>query len=269
MRDRDQVDAENWGEMGTSEDEREFLEEASQAVDSEVCFLPSATDQAVRVLGAIRDSATWVASDRPDFYSLPNQIGLEVMRVDDHPKVGKVTNPTLAREREVKRELLAAFPSIAKDARISVLASTDLPSYQDHNIEAYRDIFHRVLTGHARKVEAYRENHPGYLIVMLVRDESSAYAITEQPVPVLRNGQSTPARPHLWFLDSHFTNVIAESNADFIIWSTPYKHVWHLDPSGQRVKMDLPALAIYDVAEMARWSESVTYDPRFIVSLEE
>lgn len=255
--------------MGTIEDEREFLEEASLAVDSEVCFLPSTTNRAVRVLGAIRDSDTWVGSDRPDFYSVFHQIGLEVMRVDDHPKVGKLTNPTLAREREVEREVRAALPSIPKDVKLSVLASTDLPSYEDHNIEAYRDTFRRVLTGHARKVEEYRENHPGYLTVMLVRDESSAYAIAEQPVPVLRNGQSTPGRPHLWFLDAHFTKIIAESNADFVIWSTPYKHVWHLDPSGTRVKMDLPALAIYDVAEMASWSESVTYDPRFMVSLEE
>lgn len=84
--------------MGTSDDERAFLNEVSLTEDAEVCFLPAATDEAIALLSAIRDPGSWVGSDRPDFYSDAHELALEVMRVDDHPKVGRVINPTLARE---------------------------------------------------------------------------------------------------------------------------------------------------------------------------
>lgn len=54
-----------------------------------------------------------------------------------------------------------------------------------------------------------------------------------------------------------------------MIWSTPYKHTWQVDASGRRAKIDLPTLAIYDMAAMLGWDAPVVYDPTRMLSLEE
>ncbi|QYG11381.1 hypothetical protein [Microbacterium sp. PAMC22086] len=254
--------------MGTSDDERAFLDEVSLASDKEVCFLPTATADAVALLGAIRDSGSWVGSDRPDFHSEAHELAIEVMRVDDHPRVGKVTNPTLARERKIEREVREAVPSIGHDVRVVVTADTGLSSEEDHNFDAYRQAFSRIVVGHSQKVEAYREHHPEYALAMLIRDESSAYAQAERPAGAPAEGETIVGQPHYWFLDAYFTRIIATSKADFVIWSTPYKHAWHVDAFGRRVKMHLPTLAIYDVAAMSGWDDPFIYETNRMISVE-
>ncbi|MGZ0712603.1 hypothetical protein ACWPKO_30120 (plasmid) [Coraliomargarita sp. W4R53] len=255
--------------MGTSEDERAFLDDVSFVDNDEVCFLPVATGEAAGLLTAVRDSDSWVGSDRPDFYSNDHQIAIEVMRVDDHPNVGKITNPTLAREREIEREVRASFPALDADVRVTVIADTGLASDADHNFNAYRQAFTRIVTDHSQKVETYRDRHPEYTLALLIRDESSAYARVERdPRPAVRD-ELIAAEPHYWFLDDHFTRVIAKSNADYVIWSTPYKHAWHIDAQGRRLKVQLPAVAIYDVAAMLAWHDALIYEPSRMQSLEE
>lgn len=255
--------------MGTSEDERAFLEDVSLVDNPEICFLPAVTDEAVALLAALRDSDSWVGSDRPDFYSNVHQIALEVMRVDDHPKVGKITNPTLAREREIEREVRASFPALESDVRVTVIADTGLASDADHNFNAYRQAFTRIVAGHSRKVETYRNRHPEYTLALLIRDESSAYARVGWDARPAVKDELIVSEPHYWFLDDHFTRVIAESNADYVIWSTPYKHAWYLNTQGQRMKAQLPTLAVYDVAAMFTWHDALIYEPSRVQSLEE
>lgn len=256
--------------MATSDDERTFLDEVSLPSDKEVCFLPAATDKALALLDAIRASGSWIGGDRPDFHSREFEMALEVMRVDDHPRVGKVTNPTLAREKKIERELRQALPSVSEDARVRVNADTGLSSEKNHNFDAYREAFTRVVVGHSRKVDAYRANHPGYALGMLIRDESSAYMQTDIAARAPATaGETITGKPHYWFLDAYFTQTIAKSGADYVVWSTPYKHAWHLDTFGKRMKMNLPTLAIYDVAAMSEWDEPIIYEPSGVISVEE
>ena len=256
--------------MGTSDDERAFLDEVSLPSDEEACFLPTATNDAIALLGAIRDPGSWVGSDRPDFHSGAYELAIEVMRVDDHPRVGKLTNPTLAREKKIERELREALPSVKEDARVWVNADTGLSSENDHNFNAYRDAFSRVVVGHSQKVNAYRANHPGYALCMLIRDESSAYMQTDVAARAPTGaGEIVSGKPHYWFLDSYFTQIIAESGADFVVWSTPYKHAWYIDAFGRRMKMNLPTLAIYDITAMSEWEDSIIYESSGIISVEE
>lgn len=256
-------------DLGTSDDERAFLDEAALATDAEVCLLPTASDAVVAVLHAIRDSGSWVGSDRPDFYSELHDLAIEVMRVDDHPKVGKVTNPTLAQERRSEREVRAALPSMSPGVNVVVVADTGLPSEKDHNFDAYRQAFARIVGGHSRKVNAYREKHPDYALAMLIRDESSAYAQADRAEQPPAQGETVAGQPHFWFLDDFFTRIIAASKAEFVIWSTPYKHLWHIDGLGRHVKMQLPALAIYDVAAMSGWEDSLICPSNRMLSVEE
>ena len=256
--------------MGTFDDERVILRRIELVRDPEVCFLPDPTGEAVAFLSAVRDLTLWTKCERPDFYADELQLTIEVMRVDDHPKVGKLTNPTLARDRDLEREIRAAFPSMNPDIPVVVIANTGLPSEMDHNFSAYRAAFARIVGDHAAKVAAYRERHPGYALALLVHDESSAYAQAEEPTSAPpSDGMRFRGQPHYWFLDAYFTQIIAESGANFFFWHTPYKHIWHLDASGRQAKAELPTLAVYDIAAMADWNDQLAYNPSRIVSVEQ
>ena len=255
--------------MGTFEDERAILADIELVRDLEVCFLPGPTAKAVAFLSAVRDLPLWTKGERPDFHSDEQGLAIEVMRVDDHPKIGKITNPTLAREAALEREIREAIPSIDPDIPVLIIANTGLPSEEDHNFTAYRKAFARVVGNHAAKVDAYREGRPGYSLALLVHDESSANVQSREPInaPPTR-GTRVLGRAHYWFLDAYFTQIVAESGADFFFWHTPYKHVWHIDAFGRQAKADLPLLAVYDISAMADWNSQVTYDPSHITNLE-
>lgn len=255
--------------MSTSDDERDYLEALAHISDAGVCFLPDMTNEAVVLLEALRDSSGWTSSDRPDFYSDRHKVAIEVMRVDDHPQIGNLTNPTLAREARLAREVRDAMPWLGADVRVTVVGNTGLPTHDDHNYQAYRDTFSRVVTSHAAKVPTYRAHHPGYALAMLIRDESSAYAEAVSAGAGVVAGEPRACRPHLWFLDARFIETIEASNAEFVIWSTPYKHVWHIDDDGERMKIPLPELCIFNVAALPGWSDPLAYDPSRLVSVEE
>ena len=256
--------------MGTFDDERAILTEIELMRDPEVCFLPDPTGESIAFLSAVRDLPLWTKSERPDFYSDELRLSIEVMRVDDHPKVGKIKNPTLARETDLEREIRAAFPSMNPDIPVVVIANTVLPSEKDHNFSAYRAAFARIVGNHTKKVAAYRDRHPGYDLALLVHDESSAYAQAEQSTSAPpSDGMTFRGQPHYWFLDSYFTQIIAESGADFFFWHTPYKHIWHLEASDRQAKAELPTLAVYDIVAMADWNDQLAYNPSRIVSVEQ
>jgi hypothetical protein len=256
--------------VGTFDDERVILTDIGSVRDHEVCFLPDPNAGAAAFLSAVRDLPSWEKSERPDFYSDEHQLAIEVTRVDDHPKVGKITNPTLARETELEREIRAAYPSMNTDIQVVVIADTGLPSEKDHNFTAYRKAFARIVGNHAAKVAAYRGRHPGYALALLVHDESSAYAQVEEPTNTSpSNGTRFPGRAHYWFLDAFFTQIVAESGADFFFWHTPYKHIWHVNAFGRQTEAELPTLAVYDIAALADWNDQLVYDPSLIVSVEE
>lgn len=256
--------------MGAYDDELAILTDVELVPNPEVCFLPEPTDGAVAFLSAVRDTPSWTNSERPDLYSDEHRLAIEVMRVDDHPKVGKVTNPTLARESEVEREIRVALPDNSPDIPIFVIADTRLPSELNHNFRAYREAFARIVTNHASKVATYREHHPGYALALLVHDESSAYAESEEPTePVPSDRSRRSGRPHYWFLDSYFARIIAESGADFFFWHAPFKHIWHHDALGRRAKVELPTLAVYDIAALGSWDGQMKYDASRVASVEE
>jgi len=255
--------------MGMFDDEHAILRDIESVKNLDVCFIPDAMDGAVAFLAAVRDIGSWTKSERPDFYSDELRLTIEMMRVDDHPKVGKLTNPTLARETEMRREIREAFPSLGPEVRIVTIADTGLPTDDDHNFTAYRETFARVVGNHVAKVPAYRKRHPGYTLALLVHDESSAYGYVERSsdAPV-SDGMTFLARAHYWFLDTFFTQIVGESGVDYFFWHTPYKHIWHLDAFGQKVKAKLPALTVYNVAAMADWNDQLDYNPGKIVSVE-
>lgn len=200
------------------------------------------------IYNATHDEKTWSrwidsagkADKTPDFYCDSLQMMMEVMRFDDKAyKKGK-KNPSLERESEMLKELensgmLESFPNLQ---HIQLNSVTELPTDEDHNFCRYRDNFVRVLVSHSRQTSTYRKNHPGYVLIFFVFDETSGV--------YHRKISTTQVQHHFYWADSVIVKAIAESKADFLIWFKPYNAYETLEG----MKNDLPKIIIYDIANM-------------------
>jgi hypothetical protein len=156
------------------DDENRIIEHFQDVVNNSVVFFPQETEAAIQAFVSIHDKQNWAKwkdssgkdDPPPDFFSNETGFMMEVMRVDDHAyenKKGRVINPTLARETQLRKEIanrgiLAPFPN---HKYIYINADTRLPTDQDHNYVFYKENFVRTVKNHASKVTLYRQNHPG------------------------------------------------------------------------------------------------------------
>ena len=222
----------------TYKDEREIVDHAKQLDDAEICFFPTESDLAHRVIKSLRGSSL-THRERPDFEDLPHSLLLEAMRVDDHPGTGK-KDATRARESSVLRELReAGLAEMFPNASLVADVNTGLPTDKDHNYQAYLTQFARVVGDHARKVTAYRATRPGFHLGFLIFDESTAYVETLGAF-----GADHQGRPHEWFADAAFVDIVQAAGIDCLAWLTPYKVI--LGDDGKQYP--LPRLTIVDVS---------------------
>ncbi|MBO5349248.1 MAG: hypothetical protein J6A89_05475 [Clostridia bacterium] len=54
-------------------------------------------------------------------------------------------------------------------------------------------------------------------------------------------GQAVIGKIHYWFLDKSFINILKESEVDYLIWYSPYKHYTGLNEDM------LPTTCVYEV----------------------
>ena len=120
---------------------------------------------------------------------------------------------------------------------------TDLPTEQDHNYKFYNNNFIRTVEEHKRKIELYKQNHPGFKSIFFILDESSAYFEAEQRRDEIIYEVPIKGYPHLWLLDQAFTNVFMGSDIDYVIWFAPYKQE-HLF-----CDIMLPEVVVYNTKE--------------------
>ena len=73
---------------------------------------------------------------------------------------------------------------------------------------------------HNNQIDLYGKNHPGYKTIFLVLDESSAYFEMES---IMDNGV-IKGKPHYWFWDNSFVNILKKLNIDYLIWYAPFKY---------------------------------------------
>lgn len=157
-------------------------------------------------------------------------------------KNGKIVNPTNQRESVIQKQirksgLLDSFPNVKN---VIVTAVTDLPTDEDHNYKFYYSNFERVLMKHNNQIDLYGKNHPGYKTIFLVLDESSAYFEMES---IMDNGV-IKGKPHYWFWDNSFVNILKKLNIDYLIWYAPFKY--YEVPLGEE-KSDLPEVCVIDI----------------------
>lgn len=136
-----------------------------------------------------------------------------------------------------KSGLLDSFPNVKN---VIVTAVTDLPTDEDHNYKFYYSNFERVLMKHNNQIDLYGKNHPGYKTIFLVLDESSAYFEMES---IMDNGV-IKGKPHYWFWDNSFVNILKKLNIDYLIWYAPFKY--YEVPLGEE-KSDLPEVCVIDI----------------------
>lgn len=202
----------------------------------------------------------------PDFYCPTEQIMMEVMRIDDHSFIGKkggVINETNARESQIQKELRQLFPDTN---HIIVNAITDLPGKEDHNYSRYLASIKRVTDQHIKHINQYRNNHPGYKLVFLIFDESSAYCETDNQT-VIQNGikkdQPIWGKRHFFFADKAMLESFRDVDIDYLLWFAPFKRYFNVDETEQ-----LPSAWFYDLKKIP-WNELIEYQSTDMVSMEE
>lgn len=263
------------------ENETDIIEHLQLLYISEVnriALFPSPTRELGNILNYVCNRELidkWVNSSGksdppPDFYSDEFRIMMDVMRVNDHEhkgKKGKLYNPSMTRERQMFKELeevgiLKQF----SNAKVYLIGDTQLPTYEDHNYDLYLKCFHRVISNHINSIPLYKKNHPGYKVIFLVFDESSAYFESKQKVDTkeqMRKGNRMSGRPHFHFIDKAFLKVFYDKGIDYLFWYTPYKLFENITPP-----LVLPTLCVYDLTEKQLPSETYTYDNTKMSSVE-
>lgn len=244
--------------MDIYDNEIEIIKRFHDVQSSEVFLLPEDSDECEQIFLAVHQEDQWSrwkdtsgkADPPPDFYSDELGLMMDVMRVDDHSRIGKngksIVNPTLQRETEVTRELkekgiFEPFPN----AKPILIVDTGLSTDEDHNYAFYRDNFVRTVEAHKKKIPQYQKNHPGYKTIFFVFDEASPYFEAKEKPVSRRVGDITQGQPHLWFWDRAFIRTIEGSQIDYLIWYTPYKHFSLSDSTGKH--LELPKVTVMKV----------------------
>lgn len=241
-------------------------------------MLPTPTPELESILDQVCNQEKWTnwidssgkSDPPPDFYSDEYKIMMDVMRVNDHEhkgKKGKLYNPSMTRERQMYNELeeagmLKRFPN----AKVYLNGDTQLPTHEDHNYDLYLKCFRRVIAKHINSIPIYKENHPGYKVIFLVFDESSAYFEAEQAIDhkkQLLKGEGMSGRPHFFFVDDDFLSAFANKGIDYLFWYTPYKLFEHITPP-----LELPTLCAYDLSVKPFSHQTYEYDNSRMSSVE-
>lgn len=240
----------------TYKNEQEIVDLASDTDDSAVCFYPAESELAHKFLASVR-SGDLDQRERPDFEDLTSSLILEAMAVDDHPRPGK-KDKTRARESAMLREIKELGLDVHPEIAVTASVSSGLPTDQDHNYRAYVEQFTRTVSDHARRADAYRKERPGFDLGFLIFDEATAYFETLGAF-----GRPGTDRPHLWFADSAFLEVMRQSGVDCFVWVTPHKRLQTADAG----EIPLPTLTLIDVALLAH-AEPHVYSQQRMVSAE-
>lgn len=242
--------------MDIFDNELEIIDSFRKTKSSEVLLLPENDASAEKIyLSIIDEWEKWTNSSGksdppPDFFSDELELMMDVMRVDDHGRIGKngksIVNPTRERESKVTEELRqSGIFDMVPNAKLYLLVDTKLPTDEDHNYRFYRDNFIRTVSSHIKKISNYKLNHPSLKTIFMVFDESSLYFESLEPIKVRKVGGFCRGNPHLWFLDKAFMSIVEDSEIDYFIWFTPYKHCGLFTSNNE--KIELPKATLINI----------------------
>lgn len=249
--------------MNLFDDELEIVQ-FLQSVETSSVLLMTNSSKEQSLYESICDEINWKdwtiskgkADPPPDFYNEQLKIMMDVMRVDDHSrknKKGKLINPVNQRESIMQKEIrdsgiLNYCPNVKQ---VFCNPVTDLPTNEDHNYMFYLESFKRVINHHNSKIPLYLNNHHGYKTVFLIFDESTAYIQQDG----YKDSKLIQGHPHYWFADKAFLDSLKSTNADYVIWHTPFKLL--REYGTQKIIDVLPKVAVID---LKNWN-MLPFDP--------
>lgn len=256
------------------DNENTIISDFQRFKKSDIEFLPFSI-KTLKIYNSIHNKKKWQkwtdSSGKndlpPDYYNEKEKIMMDVMRVDDHAYVddkGNVINHHNKRESEIINDLIkhnSNFCELAKQGNIFINPDSGLRGEQDHNYAYYINNFKIVVSNHIKKIEKYKRNHKGYKIIFFIVDESSPYI--KEIKDKRPDNVDTPffAHPHQWCFDKNMVDIIIDSEIDYAIWMTPYKHFDTIE------KIKIPMATIIDVKKINK-KYLIKYDKDKMKSLE-
>ena len=185
----------------------------------------------------------------PDFYSDRLKLSLEVMRIDD--SVGEIDGKHVKSSFERAGKLTKQYfdKKDLEEKNINLFIIPDTTNLKEFNLEGYKKNFKRVLFDHSDKIPQYKRNHPKCKkIILFICDESDPYIEFQHKEDLFKKG-SEPAlyRPHVFFADNYFLNIIKSTAADYVVWYGMNKILF----SGGKL-LPIPTTAIFDVKHMRK-----------------
>ncbi|AUD64984.1 hypothetical protein BK011_04560 [Tenericutes bacterium MZ-XQ] len=250
-------------------DNEEVIMEFFRDPTNKVLAFPQG-DELLKTFNSINNEdewSSWVNASKtntpPDFYNEELKLMMDVMRFDDQQTVDGKKHATKSKETELLKELKeSGILDIAPNAtNVFINAVTDLPQNEDHNFKRYRGNFKRVIEKHAKRVQAYRENHPRFKLIFFVFDESRSMYAEKVNYPV--NSPLIQGMPYWFFIDEYMVDIIKKCGADFLVWFKPY-----YDPSVLLgLEQPLPTVIMYDLNNLM--IDTKKYNENNIISLEE
>lgn len=190
------------------------------------------------------------------------------MRLDDSSFVdrnGKVQNPIYKNEKKLLKEYFGEnYKTEWEGVSCFVVASSGLPTAEDHNFERYFENFKRTFQKHNDSIDLYQKNHPGFKTIFFLFDESTAYVeVTDKAYLNHKKGDGVIGKPHFPFLDERFVEVIRQSKVDFVVWYMPYK----LIQNRRRKPLDIPKCAILQNGKISQ-KRLIHYNRSMLTSIE-
>ena len=236
------------------DDESFLLDFFRTGFESQKVLIVPEDDEAEATLHSILNETGWadctsIGEGMPDFINDDAGLMIEMMRVDDHEREGSAgsrVNPQRAEEGKVLKDLdgklRELLDAIGGGRSILMNVSCDLPGEEFRDYGFYLESFCRIVGKHAAKVDGYRMKNPGKKLIFFVFDESAAYFVPSMNGGPYLAGDEVGAELHWHFLDAAFIDAVRECGADYLLWFTPFKHVWLADDS----RLNTPTACLFD-----------------------
>lgn len=187
----------------------------------------------------------------PDFFSDKYRYMLEVMRVDDY--VAGNNSPNALESKKIKEiddiRRRNGLRTIS-EANITALIIPDMSKSSENNYSIYIENYKRIINKHIKKIENYRQNHPGYKLGFLIFDESPGYVMVTDKNIKPKKGDIISAFQHVYIRDKNLIGIFEGKDLDFVIWMTPYKNF----PPNPKV---YPEICVFDMMNKSAWKRNL------------
>ncbi len=215
--------------MNEFDSENIILEWLRRIPKSKVCILCEDAGSKAIYESLVDRAYNWIDNSSknalpPDYLNPTESFMMEIMRVNDNDS--EVNKKESGMQHELyDNGIMKMFPDVEH-----IVCSPDVHS---QSYENYLKSFKKTVEKHSSKASVYRANYPQInKIAFLVCDESEAYY---ERCAATKDG--ILAKPHIWFWDSAFMEILKGTSIDIVIWYTPFK-AWERDG------IDLPDVVV-------------------------